>query len=326
MQSWIFQPGRNGGLETVDGPRDPFTNIILPAPVPKPPPPADPGLSLPSRELSRLRSTQTGSSSQEMLVSRPGGNPNVSQDRVPVQPLPVASVSVHDSFNNALAHISPYATNLDLYQQRLCLFSMPVDDASEQSDSSRTLHNTPELSSSSRTSSVSAIPDTYSPARSSNYGIFNFIPGSPHSNYNSSVSSSSNPYTPASSREQSGSSHAFQDTASDEACKVIIRYVKAGVTHEDLSELLKQEMHLYVQHERPKRSEQHKWTVKFSNREDAEEARERLNSFVFRGQKLKVHLSNGGPRTQINSGGSTTSATSSSIIPRPTIVDGSLTS
>lgn len=305
MQAWRLQPDQNGGLETADGPRDPITNEILPVPVPYPPPLADPSVSL-SRGLSRPWSTQARPPTQNMVISQPGGSLNISQDHVPIQPLPAASIPMHASFNNVLAPpISPYATNLDLYQQRLGHFSPSVDDAIELSDSSRTLHNTPELSSSSRTSSVSAIPDAYLPARNSNHDAFNFIPGSPYPDYSSSISSTSNAYTPANSRSQSGSSHTFQDTTGDEGCKVIIRNVKAGVNREQLSVLIDQEMppHSYVQHEEPKRGEDNKWSVKFSKREHAEKAKEQLNNFMFKGQKLKVHLSNGGPRRQINSGG-----------------------
>ena len=331
MQAWIYQPGQHGP-EQLDGPKDPFTGEILRPPVPNPPAaaPADSSISRPrsSRGPFRPRSNQTGPPTNNMVVNGTGKNLDASQGRILTQPLPAASIPTHDAFNNvgvALApHISPYATNLDPYQQRLGPFSPCVSDASELPDLSRTLRNTPELSSSSRTSSVSAIPDAYLPARNSSYGSFHFIPGSPYPNYNSSVSSISNLYTPAHSRNQSGSSHTFQDTASDEACKVIIRNVEAGVTHEELSELLNQRMPRYVQHERPKRGDDNKWSVKFSKEEDAEKAKDQLNNFEFKEHKLRVHLSHGGSRRQVSSGCSTISEASSSRIHRPTIVDGSV--
>lgn len=86
---------------------------------------------------------------------------------------------------------------------------------------------------------------------------------------------------------------------------------------------LDKSMRRYVQHEKPKQGEGNKWSVKFSNEEDAREAKEKLHNSEFKGWKLQVLLSNGGPRKQINSSGSTKSATSSSIARGPTIIDGS---
>lgn len=104
---------------------------------------------------------------------------------------------------------------------------------------------------------------------------------------------------------------------------MIIQNVGADETHDQLSQLLDQRMPRYVQHEEPKRGEDNKWSVKFSKEEDAEEAKEQLDNLVFKGRMLKVDLSHGGSRRQINSGGSTTSATSPSSTQKPTIVDGS---
>ena len=220
-----------------------------------------------------------------------------------------------------IPHIAHYTTNTDPYEEHLGYFSSFVGDASEESDLSRTLHNTPELSSSSRTSSVSAIPDACLPARSPSYRTLQLVPGSPYANLNSSVSSSSSLYTASSSRNHFGSPRMVQDTAKDEAYKVIIRHVPAGVTEKELSEQLDQKMPRYVRHERPKQGEDSKWSVEFSREEDAEKAKERLHNLDFKGRKLKVHVA---PRRRINSGGSTTSATSSSMTPGPTIVDGSV--
>lgn len=333
MQAWRFEPGRRNYI-TVDGPRDPNTNALLPAPVPNPPALApDPSLSQPraSRGTYIPQLNQTGSPTHNMVVNRSGGNSHVSQNYGFIEPLPAASIPTHISFNNVDAvlapRISPYATNLDLYHQRRGYFSPLAGDTREFPDSSRTLCNSPELSSSSRNSSMSAIPDAYLPARNSSYSDFNFAPGSPYPTHNSSVSSISNPYTPASSRNQSGSSHTFPNTASDEACKLIIRYVKAGTTHEDLSILLDEKMRWeYRQHERPKQGEDNKWSVMVSKEETAERARERLHNAEFKGEKLKVHLNSGSSRRHINSGGSTAGAKYTSVSHKPTIVDGSITS
>lgn len=83
------------------------------------------------------------------------------------------------------------------------------------------------------------------------------------------------------------------------------------MTHDQLSELLEQRMPpgSYVQHETPKQTEDNKWSVKFSRKEDAEKAKEKLNNFSFKGWKLKVHVSNGGSREHITSGSSITSST-----------------
>lgn len=330
MQAWIYQPCQDGHTK-LDGPRDQVTGAILDPPAVR----AAFNPSVYRRRGSRgpfgPQSNQTQPPTHDMVVTRIGQIPNVSQDNVPIQPLPAVGITRHDSINIVGAlpapHPSRYVTNLNPYQQHLGHFSPPLGDTSELSDSSRTLFNTPELSSSSRNSSVSAIPDTDFPARTYNYGMFHLIPGSSYPNHNVSISTTSNPHTPASSRNQSGSSYTFQDTASDEAYKVIVRKVKAGVTHEELSKLLDEKMprYEYVQHERPKRGEDSKWSIKFFKEEDAEEARERLNGVLFKGNKLQV-LRGNGPRKQMGSDASTTSATSSTITPGPTIIDGSVTS
>ena len=329
LQAWLFEPGRSGP-NFLDGPKDPVGGGIL---LPLPPAWLNLSGSQPrkSRGPLRPRANHAGPLTHNTVVSGPGRNPNVSHDHVFPQLLPAATIPMQDAFNNndavVLPPISAYTTNLDSYQKPSGYFSPLVGDASEVSDLLRTLHKSPEFSPSSRTSSVSAIPNAYSPARSSSYSNFQHIPGSPYANRNSSISSSSRPYTPSSSSNQSGSLHAFQDIASNEAYKVIIRNVKAGVTHKQLSELLDQEMpeYSYMQHERPKQGEDNKWSVHFFKEEDAEKAREQLHNLDFEGRKLKVHLSNGAPRRQVNSGGSTTSTTSSSMTPGPTIVDGSVT-
>lgn len=326
MQAWLFEPGQDN-YNCVGRPRDPVTGAELEPPVLVPylPTPADQGVSRPrdSRRSSRARSNQMGSPTNKMTVDRNERKPNFPQDRIHIQHLPAVAIPTYDTFNTVDAVLanrpSLYAASLDSYQQRLGHFS----PSSEPSDSSRTLHNTPELSCSSRNSSISAIPDAYLSVGHNSYGISNFIPGNPYSKHNSSVSSASNPYTPANSRNQSGSSYTFQDTASDEACKVIIRGVQAGSTHEELSVQLDKSMRRYVQHEKPKQGEGNKWSVKFSNEEDTREAKEKLHNSEFKGWKLQVLLSNGGPRKQINSSGSTKSATSSSIARGPTIIDGS---
>lgn len=329
LQAWLFELCRSGP-NFLDGPKDPVGGGIL---LPFPPAWLNLSSSQPrtSRGPLRPRASHAGPPTHNTVVSRPGRSPNVSHDHVFPQLLPAASIPMQDAFNNndaaVLPHISAYTTILDSYQKPLGYLSPLVGDASEVLDLSRTLHNNPEFSPSSGTSSVSAIPDAYSPARSSSYSNFQHISGSPYANRNSSISSSSSPYTASSSRNQSGSLHAFQDIASNEAYKVIIRNVKAGVTHKQLSELLDQEMpeYSYVQYERPKQGEDNKWSVQFSKKEDAENAREQLHNLDFQGRKLKVHLSDGAPRRQVNSGGSTTSATSSSMTPGPTIIDGSVT-
>lgn len=329
LQAWLFELGRSGP-NLLDGPKDPVGGGIL---LPVPPAWLNLSSSQPrtSRGPLRPRANHAGPPTHNTVVSRPGRNPSVSHDHVFPQFLPPASIPMQDAFNKndavVLPLVSAYTKNLDSYPKPLRYFSPLVGDASEVSDLSRTLHNSPDFSPSSRTSSVSAIADAYSPARSSSYSNFQHIPDSPHANRNSSISSSSSPYTASSSRNQSGSLHAFRDIASNEAYKVIIRNVKAGVTHKQLSELLDQEMpeYSYMQYERPKQGEDNKWSVQFSKEEDAEKAREQLHNLGFEGRKLKVHLSNGPPRRQVNSGGSTTSATSSSMTPGPTIVDGSVT-
>ena len=130
-------------------------------------------------------------------------------------------------------------------------------------------------------------------------------------------------YTPSSPRNIAVSSPTIQDAASDEAYRVIIREVKAGVTAEDLSQLIDQKMQ-YVQHEPPKRCEGNKWSVKFLNEDTAMEAKARLHNSDLAGRKLSVHLSNRGPRRRIYSVGSSTSTTSSTVSPGPTIIDGSV--
>ena len=328
MQAWRFQPGPNGH-ETVDGPRDP-TREIIPPPVPYPPALADPSVPSPrgSRGPFRRRPNQSGHPTHNVVVDRTGRIPAVPQDSVLLQSLPAASVPIRGPRNSVDAVLAPglslYATNLDLHQQHLGQSSTSVSDASELSDFSRTLHNTPELSSSSRNSSISAITDAYLPARNSNYGTFHAVPGSPYRNHRYTNSNTSNPYTPANLRNQSGSSYTLQETASDEACKIIIIHFRAGITHEEISMLLDEKI-LYVQHDTPKRGEKNRWSVKFSKKEDAEMAKELLDGFYFKERKLQVHLSNGGTQGQISSGASTTSTTSSTTTPGPTIVDGSVT-
>ena len=327
MQAWLCEPTQTG-IRPLDGPRDRLSGRIIP-----PNPPASPNLSVsqsrvPGGPFRRLLN-QAGPRTHSTVLNQPGRDSNVSQDRVRSQPLPPTSIPMQDSFNNDDAlwasYISPYAGNLDLYQPRLGHFSPSVGYASELSDSSGTPRNTPELSSSSRNSSISAIADGYLPGGGSNYGTFQSIPDSPYQNQHLNISSTSSPYTPSSSGNQSGSSHIFRDTASDEAYKVIIRDIKAGVTHEDLSELLRQKMRLYVQHKEPKQGEDNKWSVEFSKEEDAEEAKRLLHKHEFKGRKLKVHVSNGGSLSQINSGNSTSSAASSTVTPGPIIIDGSVT-
>ena len=327
MQAWRFQPGQYGH-ETVDGPRNTLTRQILRPPVPVPPALADPSVSWSRgpREPFRRRLNQTGHPTHNMVVDWTGQIPDVSQDSIFLQSPPATSNPIRDSCNNVDAVPAPglslYPTNLDLYQWRPGQSSASVSDASEMSDLSRTLHNTPELSSSSRNSSISAIPDAYLPARNPSYGTFHSFPGS-HRNHVSSNSNSSNPYTPTTSRNQSASSHTLQETASDEACKITILNVRAGVTHEEISKLLDDEI-LYVQHEKPRRGQKNRWSVKFSRKDDAEMAKVRLDGLIFRERKLQVHLSNGGTHGQISSGASTTSTTSSTTTPGPTIVDGSV--
>lgn len=330
MQAWLYKLDQDGHNSKLDGPRDQVTGAILEFPAVSAR--FDPSVDRPpgSRGPFRPQPNQTQPPTHDMVVNRIGQIPNVSQDHVPIQSLPAFSLTRHDSINIVgplqASHPSPYVTTLNPYQQHLGDFSPTLGDMSELSDSSRTLFNTPELSASSRNSSVSAIPDTDLPARTSSYDTFHFIAGSPYPEHNSSVSSMSNPYTPANSRNQSGSSYTFQDTASDEAYKVIIRNVKAGATHEELSKLLDEKMPRYVQHETPKRGEDNKWSIKFFEEEDADRAKERLNGVLFKGNKLQVLRCNVGPRKQMGSDASTTSETSSTITPGPTIIDGSIPS
>ena len=331
LQAWLFEPTENGP-KYLDGPKDRVRGGILP-----PTPSASLNLCI-SRSRTfggafRTKTGQDGPPTHHTAVGRPRQDPNASKDRVLPQLRPSASVPTQHHFNNVDAVLAPqmssYTTNLDPFEKRPGYFSPSVGAASEVSDLSRTLDNTPELSSLSRTSGVSAIPDAYLSARSPSYQTFQLTPGSPYANHNSSISSSSGPYTPSSSRNQSGSSHALRDTSSDEAYKVIFRNVKPGVTHKELSDLLDQNMprYSYVQYERPKQGDANKWSVEFAREEDAGKAKERLHNFIFKGWKLKVHLGNGASsRGRINSGGSTTSAASSSVAAGPTIVDGSVTS
>ncbi len=330
LQALLCKPGPNGPI-FVDGPRHQATGeIMLPHGLD---PPAPPNLSIyRSRDARGSFSPQAGYPTHNTIVDRPGLDHNVSQDRIFPQPLPDTSIPMHDSFDRIdepAPHMSSYVTNMDIYQRRLGHISPSVGNASESSDSSRTLINTPELPSLSRTSSVSAIPDAYLPIRSSSYENFHTVPSSLNPNHNSSISSTSSIYTPSSSRNQSGSSHTLQGSASDEAWKVIIRNIRAGVTHEELSKLvdakLMEKKMRYVQHGRPKQGEDNKWSVRFFREKDAETVRAILNNFDFKGKKLKVHISNGGSGANIYSGGSTTSATSSTITSGPTIVDGSVT-
>lgn len=325
MQAWRFQLGQYR-YETVDGPWDPIRRQILRPPVPSPPALADSSVSWPrnSRGPSRRRPHQTGHSNHNMVVDWTGRVPSVSQHSIFLQSPPAARISTRGSYNVdavPVPDLSLYATNMDLYQQRLGQSSASVSDASELSDFSRTLHNTP---CSSRNSSISAMPDAYLPARNFSYRPFRAFPGSPHPSHISSVSNTSNSYIPANSRNQSGSSHMLQGVASDEACKIIVLNVRAGVTPEEISNLLDEKI-LYVQHDTPKRGERNRWSVNFSKREVAEKAKEELNGFIFNGRKLRVHLSNSSTQGQISSGASTTSTTSSTITPGPTIVDGSVT-
>ena len=306
----------------VGWPRDQVTGARLWPPVFDPPTSVEASIYRPrgSRGSCRPRANQTGVPTHSMVVNRTGRNSNVSQDGVFIQPFLAAEVTTHTSFNDVSTvlapHPSPDATGLNPYQQHIGHFSPSLGHTSELSDSSSIPFNTPELSSSSRNSSVSALPDAYLPARNSRYGAFQFVAGSPYANHNSSASSTSEEYTPANSRSQSGSSHTLQDTRSDEAYKIIIRCVKPGVTDKQLSKLLDQKLprYGYVQHEMPKQGEGNKWSVKFFKEEDAEKARERLNGISFKGDKLQVTRGNGGPRRQ----------SSSSIVQGPIIVDGSV--
>ena len=311
LQAWLCEHGQNG-TKYLDGPKDRIRGGIL----------------LPNRGPFRPRTTQAETLTLNMVANRPGRDSSFSQDRVLPLRLPAASVPMQSSLNSVDAalrhHVSPYTTNLNPYQQPLGYFLPCVGDAGEEPEISRTLQNTPELSFSSRTSSLSAIPDAYLPARSFGCGTSQFIPGSPYANHNSSISSSSSGYTPSSSRNQSGSSHVFQDRASGEAYKVIIRNVPAGVTPEDLSERLEQKMP-YVQHKTPKQGDVNKWSVEFAREEDAERAKERLHNLDFEGRKLKAHVGNGARRRRIKSGSSISSVASSSLNSRPTIIDGSVT-
>ena len=316
MQAWLYEPGR-----VLDGPRK--GGFILP------PPSLKPRISPPrgSRGSFGPRSNQAGPSTCNTFEHRHGLEINNSRTRSVPQPLPARRISSSASFGNVDAVLAtrsnPDPTNLHLYQQRPGHSSPFAESARELSNSSGTLHTTPELSSSSRNSSLSAIPDFYAPDRSSSYGTFQSIPGSPYHHHQPSVSSASSVYTPSSPRNMAVSSPTIQDAASDDGSKVIIREVKAGVTAEDLSRLIDQKMQ-YVQHEPPKRCEGNKWSVKFLNEEAAVEGKARLHNSDFAGQKLSVHLSNRGPRRRIYSVGSSTSTTSSTVSSRPTIVDGSV--
>ena len=326
LQAWLCEPGQNG-IKFLDGPKDRVRGgILLPNLI------ASPDLSISQSRVFggpfRPRTNQAETPTHNMVAHRPGRDSNTSHDRVLPQRLPAASIPMQSSINSVDAvlrhHTSPYTTNLNPYHKPLGYLLPYAGDAGEEPDLFRALHNTPKVSPSSRTSSVSAIPDAYLPARSFGCGPSQFLPDSPYANHNSSISSSSSEYTPSSSRNQSGSSHVFQDRASGEAYKVIIRNVPAGVTHEDVSERLEQNMP-YVQHETPKQGDVNKWSVEFSREEDAERAKERLHNLDFDGRKLKVHVSNGARRRQINSGSSTSSAASSSMTSGPTIIDGSVT-
>ena len=319
LQAWLLLPG-HGGHKVLDGPKDQDTGSVLRPPVPKPPAlaPAIPSASQPGRPRGSFRSrlNRTGLSTYDTVVHGTEQNLTVSQGCIHM-PFPT-----YESFNNVDAVLAPHlfshATHLDLDQQRSRHFSPSVGDANDLSDS----HHTPELSPSSRTSSVSAISDAYLAANNSNYGAFHFTPGSPYSNHNSSVSNESNSYTPAHSHNQSGSSHTLQGATSDEACIVINWHVRAGATHEELSEQLDQKMR-YVQHEQPRRGENNEWSIKFSKKEDADKAQELLHDSIFQDQKLRVHLSRRGPRRRIGSNHST-SGTFPSITPGPIIIDGSI--
>ena len=192
------------------------------------------------------------------------------------------------------------------------------------SDTSQTSCDTPELSTLSRTSSISAIPDSCLPAMSPSYGSCKFPLGSPRLNYRSSISSTSSLYTNFDPPNSSGSPHALHDSASDEDCKLIIRHVSPGVTHDELSRLIDGKMP-YVGYGKPERGAGNEWTVKFSKTEVAERAKKLLHNLVFQEQVLKVHVSSSDPGAKVNSGDSATSTTSSSTTRGPTIVDGSVT-
>ena len=324
LQAWLCEPGQNGP-KFLDGPKDQVNGGILP--------PTLASLngnifwSHTSGRLFRPRRSQIIPSIHNSVMNQPGRDHNVSHDHGFPQLLPAANIPMQGYSNDVdqvlIPHMSPYTTNLDPYEQQLGHSSSSVGDASDGSDFSRTMINTPELSSSSRNSSVSAIADAYLPARSPSYRTFQSIPGSPYANLNSRVSSSSSLYSPSSSRHHFGSTHMVQDTASGEAYKVIIRHVPAGVTQKELSEQLDQKMPRYVRHEKPKQGEDNKWSVEFWKKEDAEKAKERLHNLEFKGRKLKVHMA---PRRRIHNAGSNTSLPSSSTTLRPTIVDGSVTS
>ena len=312
MQAWSYQPGPT----LLDGPRDQITEILQPPP--------HLSISRPRGSGGRfgLLSNQAGPSTCNTVVNRRGRDFNESQDRFVVQPLPALSISSQGSVGKVDAVLatrsSPDTTNRDLCQQRPGHFIPCVDSAGELSNSSRPMHKTPELSSSSRTSSISAIPEFFAPDRNPHYDTFQFIPGSSYHHHIPSISSVSSVNIPSSSRNISVFSHTIQDAASDEASKVIIRGFEAGVTAEDLSRLIDQKIQ-YVQCESPKQCEGNDWSVKFPNEETAETARERLHNSDFEGRKLSVHLSNRGPRRRIRSGGSSTSTASSTVSSGPTI-------
>ena len=188
MQAWLFEPGQHEH-KRVGWPTDPITGAALEPPVlvkiPYHPAPADPVVSRPrnSRGPFRARLNRTECSPRAMIVDRNRRNSNMSQDRTFLQPFPTAGISMNDSSCNVdkvlSPQLSPYTPSLDLYQQRLGPVSLSISDASELPDSSRMLHRTPELSSSSRNSSISAIPDIYLSPGNNNYGTSNFLPGSP---------------------------------------------------------------------------------------------------------------------------------------------------
>ena len=196
-------------------------------------------------------------------------------------------------------------------------------------------YNSPVLDSTSRSSSISTMSNTYTASCGSNYVTLTddgttSIPGTPYASHNVSTSSEFShayPRMPSNSLSQSETLGASQGNERDVGYKIIIRKLPPGMTSQKLSELIQKEMpeYEYGQHEKPKRGENNKWSVTFLKEQVGIRAAARLAGVEFEGIKLQVIPdTRAAARRHTNSSGSTSGASSSSTTRGPVIVDGSL--
>ena len=253
------------------------------------------------------------------------GNPCLpSSDLMPQFPgfgSPMADSSINSSTIPAW-QLSPVDAGTDPYQRFL-------------GQAPPYLYNSPETASTSRSSSISTMSNTHLASCGSSYAMLTedgkmSIPGSPYASHNVSTSttefSPAYPPTPSSPLSPSEPVGTSQGTERDMGYKIIIRRVLPGATAEQLSVHIDEMMPWqYVQHNKPMRGEDDKWSVTFLNEEVAMSAVERLDEVEFQGNRLQVIPdTRSAARRRMGSSGSSSDASSSSTARGPAIVDGSL--